>query len=57
MDKKDTCKNCGHSGSMHSDNEYTHTVECVCETSIGVYCNCMKFEPSEVSSKANEVKK
>ncbi len=38
------CKECGHTGMMHSDGEFHHKGECVWEFENGNFCNCKEFE-------------
>lgn len=44
LKEKETCRNCGHPGSMHSDGENTHTGECftiIGKTNKGdIFCDC-----------------
>lgn len=46
------CKNCGHSGSMHSDGEYTHIGECAFdfEDKEG-FCDCKQFTKQGLGEK------
>jgi len=45
------CKNCGHTGSMHSDGvNYTHTGECYANVGRGI-CKCKKFIKEQSAQK------
>lgn len=48
VNKMDKCKNCGHPGSMHSDQKHTHTGECFTKIRVDdndkiIWCDCKKF--------------
>ena len=46
-----TCKNCGHDGKRHTDNEYTHVGGCVQHLGGDKWCTCKKFEAENKISK------
>lgn len=43
LKEESMCKNCGHNGDMHSDEEYTHTGECFIKLKDGSFCGCEEF--------------